>query len=176
MITGLVGAFLLGSVDAAPGADTDERKLTAARQPRNQKIYISADKLIADREAKLTEFIGNVRATRGTTVITTDKLKIYYRDLENKNKRIAGAEIIKKIIASGSVKIRFGDILAQSQQAIYTQKNRTIVLSGADSKVWSSDKSIAGSKITLYMDDNRIQVSSGNENRVKAVFQTAEKI
>ena len=74
------------------------------------------------------------------------------------------------------MKIRFGDILAQSQQAIYTKKNRTIVLSGADSKVWSSDKSIAGSKITLYMDDNRIQVSSGNENRVKAVFQTEEKI
>jgi lipopolysaccharide export system protein LptA len=171
-----VCAFLLGSVGPAPGAYADDRKLTGGNHHRNQKIYISADKLIADREARLAEFIGNVKATRGATVITTDSLKIYYKDSEKKTKQVAGAETVKKIIAAGSVTIRFGDILAVSQQAVFTQKTRTIVLSGADSKVWSEDKSIAGSKITLYIDENRIKVTSGNKNRVKAVFQTEETI
>ncbi len=171
-----VCAFLLGSIGPAIGVYANEKKLADEEQDRNQKIYISADKLIADREARLTEFIGNVQATRGATVITANRLKIYYDDSDNKNKRVAGGEAVKQIVAAGSVTIRFGEVLAKTQQAVYTKKTRTIVLSGANSTVLKGDKSIAGSKITLYIDEDRIKVTSNDANRVKAVFQTGEKI
>lgn len=119
--------------------------------------------------------MGNVKATQGTTVITADRLKIYYSVPEKTDRPIAGEEAIQKIIASGKVSIRFGDILAKTKQAVYTKETRTIVLTGPNSTIEDGNNSIAGSTITLYMDGKSIRVSSGQRNRVNAVFHPGEK-
>ena len=77
----------------------DKTNLTDThKDKKNEKIHITADKLISDNEAKYTEFIGNVRATQRNTVIIADKLKIFFkRDMDNKNNPLAGDETIKKI-------------------------------------------------------------------------------
>ncbi len=146
------------------------------KNKKNEKIHITADKLISDHEAKYTEFIGNVRATQRDTVITADKLKIFLkRDMDNKKNSLAGDESIKKIVANGNVQIKFDNRVAVTQQAVYITETRVLVLSGADSKVISGNNSISGEKITVYRTDGRIQVESGKGERVEAVLYPGEK-
>ena len=143
---------------------------------KNEKIHITADKLISDHEAKYAEFIGNVRATQRDTVITADKLKIFLkRDMDNNKPPIAGEESIKKIVADGNVQIKFDNRVAVTQQAVYITETRVLVLSGADSKVISGNNSISGEKITIYRTDGRIQVEGDKGGRVEAVFYPGDK-
>ena len=159
----------------ATTAHAEDEKLNTGKNSRNNQTFISADRLVTDNNTKSAEFTGNVKATQGDTVITADRLKIFYIADKKKGQRIAGAEAIQKIIATGAVEIRFGDILAKTRRAVYTKKSRTIVLTGANSWIGDGKNSVAGSTITLYMDDKRIKVSSGNSQRVEAVFQTGIK-
>jgi len=48
-------------------------------------------------------------------------------------------------------------------------------LSGEDSTVAGSGGTVSGSKITLFLDTDRFQVSGGPEKRVRAVFNRTEK-
>jgi lipopolysaccharide export system protein LptA len=146
------------------------------KNKKNEKLHITADKLISDHEAKYAEFIGNVMATQRDTVITADKLKIFFkRGMDNKKNPLAGDESIKKIVANGNVQIKFDNRVAVTQQAVYITETRVLVLSGADSKVISGNNSISGEKITVYRTDGRIQVESGKGERVEAVLYPGEK-
>ena len=146
------------------------------KNKKNEKIHITADKMISDHETKYTEFIGNVTATQRDTVITADKLKIFLkRDMDNKKNSLAGDESIKKIVANGNVQIKFDNRVAVTQQAVYITETRVLVLSGADSKVISGNNSISGEKITVYRTDGRIQVEGDKGERVEAVFYPGEK-
>jgi len=146
------------------------------KNKKNEKIHITADKLISDHEAKYAEFIGNVMATQRDTVITADKLKIFFkRGMDNKKNPLAGDESINKIVANGNVQIKFDNRVAVTQQAVYINETRVLVLSGANSKVISGNNSISGEKITIYRTDGRIQVEGGKGERVEAVLYTGEK-
>jgi lipopolysaccharide export system protein LptA len=142
----------------------------------NKKIYITADKLIADSEAKWAEFIGNVRAVQEDTVITADRLKIFYKKVEDNNKNLTSDEgSIEKIISSGNVKINFDDKVAVAEHAVYTSETGVLVLTGPNSKVTSGTNFVSGEKITIYRAEDRMTVESGNEKRVEAVFYSKEK-
>ena len=143
---------------------------------KNEQIHIIADELVSDNETNSFEFIGNVKATQGDSVITGDRLKVFYKkNLDNKKNPLAGEQSIQKIIVTGNVVIRFDNRVAKTEQAIYTTENRILVLSGPGSKIIRGKDSISGEKITLYRTDERIKVESGNENRVEALFYSKEK-
>jgi lipopolysaccharide export system protein LptA len=171
----LTPAALAFAADAKPTKSQTHgflgQKVSAGNQTEDKRVYISADKLVTDNNKKVAEFIGNVTASRGDTVITANRLDIHFEASEKKNELVAGEEAIQKIIAKGKVRIRFGHVLAETQQAVYTKKNRTVVLTGANSWVGDGKNSIAGATITLYMDDNSIRATRGKQDRVEAVFQ-----
>ncbi len=159
-----------GYADEKP-RDTDTRNLA-----KDQKIHITANKLISDNDADYAEFIGNVRATQGDTVITADRLKIFAkRNPDNKVTPGLGTESINKIIASGNVKINFDNRVAVTPQAVYNTETGVLVLSGDNSRIVSGNDSISGEKITLYRTTGRIIVESSGEKRVEAVFYSGEK-
>ena len=141
-----------------------------------KKIHITADRLIAEGNSNNAEFIGNVRAVQETTVITSNKLKIFYKKdssgIENNSK---GGESIKEIIATGNVKILFDDKIAETEQAVYTAETRILVLNGLNSKITSGKNTISGSKITFFRDDGRINVEGSGNNRVEAFFESDGK-
>jgi|GEM_PF-1026948 len=140
------------------------------------RIHITADRLIAERNSNNAEFIGNVRAVQETTVITSEKLKIFYKNnspgIKDNSK---GEESIKEIIATGNVKILFDDKIAETQQAVYTTETRILVLNGPDSKVTSGKNIISGSKITFFRDDGRVKVEGSGNKRVEAFFESGGK-
>lgn len=135
-------------------------------------IRITSDLLTTDNENGFVEFSGNVRATQGTTVIVSDRLKIFYKeDADSAQKISGGSGAVEKIVANGNVKIDFDDKQAVSNEAEYMTETQILVLSGPDSKVTTANnESISGAKITLYRSDGRIKVEGGNGKRVEAVF------
>lgn len=143
---------------------------------KDEKIHIVADKLVSDSETNSFEFIGNVKATQGDSVVTGDKLKVFYKkDTHTKGRPLSSEQSIQKIIVKGHVVIKFDNRIAMAEQAIYTTESKILVLTGPDSKIISGNDTISGETITLYRVDERIKVESGKEKRVEAVFYTGEQ-
>ncbi|MGD2149713.1 MAG: LptA/OstA family protein [Desulfobacterales bacterium] len=160
----------LGYADEKPG-DTDTNN-----HAKNNKIHITADKLFSDNDADYAEFIGNVRASQEDTVITADRLKIFYKATSGlKGTPAIGEESITKIVADGNVKINFDNRVAVTPKAVYNTQTRILVLSGNNSKIVSGDNSISGEKITIDRATGRINVESGDKKRVEAVLYSGEK-
>jgi len=140
---------------------------------QKEKIRIVADVLTSDSETRFAEFVGNVRATQGDTVITSDRLKIFYSEkLAESKTPSAGEGAIKRIVATGNVKISFDNRVATAQEAVYNTESKILVLSGSQSKITSGSDSITGEKITYNRSDGRITVESGRASRVEAVFHS----
>jgi lipopolysaccharide transport protein LptA len=142
----------------------------------NNRIRITAEKLIAEVDAAEIEFVGNVKATQTDAVITSDRLKIIYdpdavKDKTGDNKKVA----IQKIIANGHVKIVTDNIIAETDRAEYTVKSKVLVLLGEQSRVTQGGHSITGTKFTLHRSEGKLIVESNGENRVKAILQPAAK-
>jgi lipopolysaccharide export system protein LptA len=161
-----------------PSGFTQEKQMDTdtGHLAKDQKIHITADKLISDNKVDYAEFIGNVRATQEDTVITADSLKIFVKkNPDNKSTPGGGMDSINKIIASGNVKINFDNRVAVTRQAVYNTETGILVLSGDNSRIISGKDSISGEKITLHRTTGRITVESGKEKRVEAVLYSGEK-
>ena len=149
-------------------------------QPDNEPIQIVADKLISYNEDKYAEFIGNVKVTQADFTITSDKLRIYYQGelLQNEKKdsdEDSDEDLLKKIIATGNVKINSEQYQAEADKAEYDTTAKTVVLSGENAKVISGKNSITGAIITLNQKSGQVKVESSGTKRIKAEFFTKEK-
>jgi lipopolysaccharide export system protein LptA len=163
-------ALSLGYADEKP-SDTEPNN-----RAKDHKIRITANKLIYDNDVDYAEFIGDVRATQEDTVITADRLKIFYKAASGqKDTPAIGKESITKIVADGNVKIYFNNRVAVTPKAVYNTQTRILVLSGNNSKIVSGDNSISGEKITIDRATGRINVESGDKKRVEAVLYSGEK-
>ena len=145
-------------------------------QPENEPIQIVADELISYNEEKYAEFIGNVKVTQGKFTITSDKLRIHYQgELLDNEKKGEDGDLLKKIIATGNVKITSEQYNAEAEKAEYDTAAMTVILSGENAKVISGKNSITGSKITLNQKSGQVMVKSSGTKRIKAEFYTKEK-
>jgi lipopolysaccharide export system protein LptA len=145
-------------------------------QPDNEPIQIVADKLISYNDDKYAEFIGNVKVTQADFTITSDKLRIYYQgELLQNEKKDSDEDLLKKIIATGNVKINSEQYQAEADKAEYDTTAKTVVLSGENAKVISGKNSITGAIITLNQESGQVKVESSGTKRIKAEFFTKEK-
>lgn len=145
-------------------------------QAENEPIQIVADKLTSYNEEKYAEFIGNVKVTQGKLTITSEKLRIYYQgELLDNEKKDGDKGLLKKIIATGNVKITAEQYYAEAEKAEYDTATTTIILSGENAKVISGRNSISGSKITLNRKSGRVKVEGSATKRIRAEFYTKEK-
>ena len=161
-------AALISSVAFA----ADKSKAEASdTKPENTPIIITAEQLESDNKAKFAEFIGNVKATQADFVITSDKLRIYYKgELLNTEKKGNDEEVLKKIVATGNVKVTSDQYIAKTEKLEYDTASMTIILTGENSTVIDGKNSITGSKIILYQKDGRVKVLGSKNKRIKAEF------
>jgi lipopolysaccharide transport protein LptA len=168
---GIIANTTLVSV-AAFAADSSKTERSDTKS-KNIPIVITAEQLDSDNKAKFAEFIGNVKAIQADYVITSDKLRIYYKgELLNSEKEQNDEEILKKIVATGNVNITSEQFIAKAEKLEYDTASMTIVLIGENSTVINGKNSITGSKIILYQKDGRIKVLGGKNKRIKAEFFT----
>lgn len=152
------------------------------KSSEDKKIRISSDSMMADNQSKYVEFIGHVRAVQGDTIITSERLKIFYKDASSSEKtpadpkkQIAGSNSVDKIVASGNVKVQIEDKIAETQEAVYTTQDRVLVLTGDDSKLIFGSNSISGYKITFYRDSNKYNVEGSGKKQVEATVYSEDK-
>jgi lipopolysaccharide export system protein LptA len=155
-------AFPISAKPNSPGSQVAES---------NNRIDIISDRLEVDNDSNYAEFIGNVKATQGTTIITADRLKVYYKGgaekIENEG---PGEESIEKIVSTGNVVIHFDDRIAKTDQAVYVTESRILILTGPKSTLTSGKNSVSGEKIILHRNDGKVHVESGKTQRVQATF------
>ena len=155
---------------AAFAADKPKAKATGT-EPKDTPIIITAEQLDSDNKAKFAEFSGNVKATQADFVITSDKLRIYYKgELLNTEKKGNDEEVLKKIVATGNVEITTDQYIAKTEKLEYDRASMTIFLTGENSTVIDGKNSITGSKIILYQKDGRVKVLGSKNKRIKAEF------
>jgi len=153
-----------------------DKILNTQTEGKTEKTHITADKLVIEIDSDKAEFIGNVKAVQGTTVITSDRLNILYqKDTADTKDNTKGKESIKEIIATGNVKILFDDKIAYSQHAVYIANTGIFTLTGPGSKIESGNNSISGSKIIFFRDDGHVKIESNRSNRVEAIFESVDK-
>ena len=160
---------MAGDVSAAEKTKADK----SDAKPESTPIVITAERLVSDNKAKFAEFIGNVKATQADFVITSDKLRIYYRgELLNTEKKGNDEDVLEKIVATGNVKITTDQYIANTEELEYDAASMEISLTGENSTVVSGKDSITGSKIILYQKDGRVKVLGSKRKRIKAEFFT----
>lgn len=162
----VVATAVFAKNTASPSKPTEQEK----------PIHIISDRLEADNESNVAEFIGNVRATQGTTVITSDRLKVYYKGSADQIEAAGpGEESIQKIVSTGHVVIYFDNRVAKAENAVYIAESRILILTGPKSTLTSGKNIVTGEKITLYRNDGKIHVESGRDGRVEATFFSTGK-
>ena len=163
---GLIFLFFLG-------AGSLQAQQSPLSSPLNTKeeIQIAADALDVDNRNQTFVFSGNVKVVQGTTIITSEKLKVWYKSDSGKQVATQDSQSrIRDIEASGNVVILFDGRTAKSDKALYSADNETLTLLGDNATIVDGKNTIRGSKITLYRAKDRITVEGSSKGRVEAVF------
>jgi lipopolysaccharide export system protein LptA len=170
VIFGLIGWITAG----LPASIGMARPRESVQVEQSQRIHIKADKVIADLDGGNARFMGNVRVTRGLTTVTSDQMNVYYKDAENKNKNGEVKSSLRKIIATGNVKIHMEDLIAFTDEAVYITETETLTMSGSNSRVISGENSITGSRFIVSRANGNIVVEGNNQDQVQAVLYPGE--
>jgi lipopolysaccharide export system protein LptA len=161
----LLAAFVFA--DDQPGKK-DENQI-------GEQIQIVADKLITNNAEKYAEFSGDVRASQGNFTITSEHLRVYYKNNPGNLKNQTGGQgLIKRIVASGQVKISSDKYTAESERVEYDLDSTVLVMEGENSTIKSGNNLITGSKITVHRQEEQIIVERSADKRVKARFYSKE--
>ena len=161
----LLSAFVFA--DDQPG-EKDENQI-------GEQIQVVADKLITNNAEKYAEFVGDVRTRQGNFTITSEHLRIYYKDnLDNLQNQTGSQELIQRIVASGHVKISSDKYIAEAERVEYDLDSAVLVLEGENTTIKNGNNIITGSKITVNRQDGQIIVEGSAEKRVKARFYSKD--
>lgn len=155
MIT-LIGFFIMPLADSIRGMG---RPLYAGEESREEPITITSNKMDADRKAKLVIFRGDVVAQQKDFTIYSDELYVYYNEGED----------VREIIAVGNVKITQPNRIATGERAVYERGEGKVTLTG-NPQVRQGPDTVKGTKITVFLDEDKGLVEGTGEERVKAVI------
>jgi len=162
--------LLMMGLTSAAAAPADDKKGDAGKTP---PIHITADKMVNDNNKRTIEFTGHVRVVQGETTITADRMLLVYKGSgagDTANGSTAGnVDIIE---AHGHVRIEMDNRVAESAKAVYTTKNKQLVLSGPGSRVISGQDVVEGSVITFYRETGNVKIDGDGKNQVKAIIRS----
>jgi lipopolysaccharide transport protein LptA len=145
----------------------------------DEQIQIVADKLITNDRQKVAHFSGNVHASQGAFVITSEHLRLFYQTVPvDTGGQTTRQETIKQVVASDNVHVDTGEYTAKTDRLEYDLQTQVIVLIGENSTIKSEKNILTGSKITIDRKSGEMRVESQPPQQVKAVFypdQNTEK-
>lgn len=167
--------LLLVFLTAPAGAWAQEAK---AAIDMNQSLKVDADRLDAYNDKRMVVFSGNVVAVQGARTIYSESLTIHYKDDKKKSRQPSAltkeSGNIEKIEARGKVKIVEGQRTATGNFAVFEQDAQKITLTG-NAVLKEGENSVAGDKVTVFLEENRGVVEGGENKRVSATIYPGEK-
>lgn len=133
-------------------------------------LVITSNTLEIDNEKETVTFTGKVRAEKDDWVIHCNKIILFY-DGETASAATEGEKMrVEKIVAIGDVRVlRSGGGEAAAQEAVYYQADERIILTGKP-VVRQGEDFVEGSKITLFLQENRSIVEGSEKEKVRAVI------
>lgn len=160
-------ALLLLISPLSSSAEAEEKD---SETNEESQIIIKADSLEIDDLKQIVIFTGNVDAREKDFVIKCQKMVLYYKNQSAQPVSETSQFNIDRIVATGNVKItRPNGGLATAEKAIYYRNDEKVVLTGQP-KVKQGNNFIEGSKITLFLKENRSVVEGSKNNKVRAVY------
>jgi lipopolysaccharide export system protein LptA len=116
--------------------------------PKAYPVITADESGTIDFTTSSAEWNKNVKITFGPTVITGDKLKVYFK--KNTDSGISlNEDSISEVIITGNVKIVTEDGVATAQKAIYEAETKTLVLIGEPATLKSDKLDMACPKISF---------------------------
>jgi lipopolysaccharide export system protein LptA len=144
----------------------------SATPNQNGPIKITADRFFVDNRSQMAEFSGNVTAIQGNTQITADRLILHYGGQGDERNEQA-ARNIKQYEALGNVRILFDNRVAVSDKAVYTTKDRKLILRGPGSMIKDGEDKVSGGEIIFERDTEKVFINKGqHEGQVKAIINS----
>ncbi|MBU8849293.1 MAG: hypothetical protein KOO64_07085 [Desulfobacterales bacterium] len=140
-----------------------------------EPLHVISDRMIAQEDASMVEFIGNVKATRVDSIVFADSIKIYFVG-NNKDKDGPAQSNVKKIVSTGNVRYTAGERKAFADKAVYTTKDEILILTGKSPKLITGSSFVTGKKITLFRQQDKVIVESDGTKRVEAFFNPEDNI
>ena len=139
-------------------------------------IDIKSDSLEIDNKRSIVVFLGNVEAKRDDIIINCQKIELFYKNPPKENQGTEKIQTeVREIIATEKVSISTPDGgLATAEKAVYNQTDEQIILTGKPVIKQGSDF-VEGSKITLFLKEDRSIVEGSEKNRARAVLFPKEE-
>jgi lipopolysaccharide transport protein LptA len=125
-------------------------------------ITISADNLDVDRKGRVAVYRGNVAAVdkgRGLSILA-NQIEFFFDER---------MEDLERAVATGDVRIAFGERRGASERAEYTPRDARVVLLGHP-KLWQDSDVVTGCKISLLLREERSTVEGCQGERVNMVL------
>ncbi|RJQ76484.1 MAG: lipopolysaccharide transport periplasmic protein LptA [Desulfobacteraceae bacterium] len=129
-------------------------------------IHIEADRMESDPGRDCLLFSGHVHAKQADLVIDGEEMTVFYAG-EEKGKKNAADRQIRKIVATGNVKITKAAWVATGDAMEYVAAEGSVLLTG-DAKVWQGDNLVEGQRIAVDLEEGKTVVERGDAARVKA--------
>jgi lipopolysaccharide export system protein LptA len=175
----LIFGIVLAS-HATPWAQSDFNQKNLVR--RTEPIEIVSDRMEAFQEKKMVVFSGNAVATQGDIKMKTDRLSFYYKKSTEKKEKVGKHEVeaageLDRIEAKGNVVITQKEISATGDEAVYSQDNAQIVMTG-NPVLQQGKNTIKGCRVVIYISENRGKVEqceAENSGRVTAIIHPEGK-
>jgi lipopolysaccharide export system protein LptA len=143
-----LAAFLLLIAATFGNARTDKN----TREP----LVITSHRMHAEKLGDKVTFTEKVTLKKEGMTLTSDVMVVFYDP---------GSKDIRKIEAHGNIEVHKDGRVAHSNNALYSRRAETIVLTG-DASIIENENKIGGEKITLFMADDRSII----EGRGKVMF------
>jgi len=154
-------------------------------------VHISTDRMEVDDTKREVTLIGKVMIRWEDVVLTCDRAAVLYREIKpvqdregekkpaatdsnaGENPGPGGEDTLRheivRIEAKGHVKVVQSDQVALSGRAVYDPRERVITLTDSP-QVWRGKDLLTGSRITVYLEEDRSVIESGPGSRVNATF------
>lgn len=142
----LVGIIYLFSFNVFPGGEISLFSDADSNSDKGPTVITCDGPLEVDYSVNVADLTDNVLVRDPQMDMRADHMKVYFSD-ETKE--------IEKVIADGRVRFKKDEKQAKSQNAVYTQSDGSIVLTG-NPKVKRGIDILSGEKITFFRNDERM--------------------
>ncbi len=144
--------FLASSLLLIAATSGNARRDKNTREP----LVITSNRMHAEKLGDKVTFTENVTLKKEGMTLSSDVIIVFYN---------ARSKDIREVDAHGNVVVRKDGRVAHSNNAVYSRKGETIVLTG-DASIIENENKIGGEKITLFMADDRSII----EGKGKVIF------
>ncbi|MFP4629845.1 MAG: LptA/OstA family protein [Desulfohalobiaceae bacterium] len=130
---------------------------------------ISSQKMVFSRQENKVEFLQDVYLERTDLELWCEKLTVFLASGAELQEGPGGQDF-ERMEAEEQVRIKMENRTASSKSAVYERQSQTLVLEG-DVQIQEGPNQIQGQKVTIYLQEDKSEVSAGEEgDRIRAVF------